>query len=108
MRRLTSKLRRVPRLLAAARANIDDPPRVFLARGIAMMRGAAEILATDLPQAFDAVKDEQLHREMRTAARDARHAIEEYARDLEARVPTAHGEFAIGAASLAARYHAEE
>jgi hypothetical protein len=108
MRRVTSKLRRVPRLLAAARANIDDPPRVFLARGIGMMRGAAGMLATDLPQAFVSVKDAELQREMRTAARDARHAIEEYARDLEAQVPNARGDFAIGAANLAARYRAEE
>jgi uncharacterized protein DUF885 len=108
MRRVTSKLRRVPRLLAAARANITDPPRVFLARGIGMMRGAAEMLATDLPQAFASVKDERLQREMLAAARDARHAIEDYARDLEAQVPNAHGDFAIGAASLAARYRAEE
>ena len=44
MRRIISKLRGVPALLAAARANIANPPKLFAERGASMMRGASAML----------------------------------------------------------------
>src|SRR6266446_2411638 len=57
MRQATAKLRLVPRLLAAARQNIRQPPRVFVERAIVMFRGATDLLAHDLPAAFAGVSD---------------------------------------------------
>ncbi len=48
MRRVISKLRALPGFLAAARANIVNPPRLLAERGAAMMRGAGDMLAHDL------------------------------------------------------------
>ncbi|MGH7617613.1 MAG: DUF885 family protein, partial [Gemmatimonadaceae bacterium] len=42
MRRVIAKLRHVPDLLAAARANVANPPRLFAERGASMMSAAAD------------------------------------------------------------------
>jgi hypothetical protein len=52
MRRIISKLSGAPALLAAARTNIVNPPRLLAERGAVMMRGASGMLANDLRLAF--------------------------------------------------------
>lgn len=107
--RTTAKLREVPALLASARANIEDPPRVFVERGMSMLRGVPGMLDDDIPRAFAAVADSGVWAEHRAAADTAERAITAYVAYLERRVlPRAHGDFAVGAVSLAARYEAEE
>ncbi len=109
MKQAAAKLRAVPRLLGAARENIHDPPRVFVERGIAMLRGASGMLASDLPLAFAGVRDKILQDELRTSAATARKAIDQYVADLESDVlPKANGSFATGTANVEARYRAEE
>jgi len=44
MRRIIAKVGQVPALLAAARANIVNPPRLFAERGATFMRGASDML----------------------------------------------------------------
>jgi uncharacterized protein (DUF885 family) len=106
MQQAAAKLREVPRLLQAARDNIQAPPRVFVERSIIMFRGASNLIAHDLPLAFpDAAGDSGLA----AAADAARNAIDEYAAALERDVlPAATGQFAIGTAAVEARYKAEE
>jgi hypothetical protein len=108
MRRVASKLRTVPALLAAARANIADPPEVFVRRGIGMLRGTSDMLKADLPRAF-AQADGSERRAMMASADSARRAIDAYADHLEREVlPRAKGSFAIGVKNVEARYRAEE
>ena len=52
MRQVVSKLHGVPALLASARANVHDPPRVFVERAAVMFRGVSDLLGHDLPLAF--------------------------------------------------------
>ncbi len=109
MQRVVAKLRLVPRLLAAARENIHQPPRVFVERAIVMFRGATELLEHDLPQAFAGVADATLQDSLKTLAGSARSAIEAYTRELETDVlPRATGNYAIGTPAVEARYWAEE
>jgi uncharacterized protein (DUF885 family) len=105
MQQVTSKLNEVPRLLQSARENIHQPPRVFVERAVVMFRGAANLIAQDLPLAFPDANDQAL-----TAASDsARRAIEDYATELETKVlPSADGRFATGTTAVEARYRAEE
>src|SRR4029079_9694036 len=61
MKQITAKLAGVPRLLASARTNVSDPPRVFVERAIAMLGGVSDLLGHDVAAAFagepdDAVK----------------------------------------------------
>src|SRR5436190_5327045 len=108
-RQATTKLTGVRRLLAAARENIRTPPRVFVSRAIVMFRGAADLMASDLPLAFADVTDRTVRDGLTSAANDARQAINEYTADLESKVlPNATAAYAIGTASVEARYRAEE
>src|SRR5262245_27655079 len=109
MQRVVAKLRLVPRLLAAARENIHQPPRVFVERAIVMFRGATDLLAHDLPQAFAGAGDAALQDSLKSMAASARSAIEAYTRELETTVlPQATGTYAIGTPAVEARYWAEE
>lgn len=107
-RRVLSKLRGVPALLAAARANVADPPRLFAERGAVMMRGASGMLRDDLGLAFASVPA-ALRDSLKRAADATIPLVDAYAAWLERDVaPRARGSFVIGAAALARRYRAEE
>jgi hypothetical protein len=109
LRCVVSKLEGVPRLLQAARVNIEDPPAVFASRGAAMARGAAALLRDDLPLAFSNVSDPNLHARARTAAASAARELDTYAAFLESGLPARpSGSYAIGRENLEARYRAEE
>ena len=109
MRRIIAKLGHVPALLAAARANVSNPPRLFAERGATFMRGASEMLGKDLDLAFAGVANAALRDSLRRSADTAIPLIDAYASYLEQDViPTATGDFAIGGANVARRYRAEE
>src|SRR5262245_61657902 len=105
----TTKLTAVRRLLAAARENLRNPPRVFVSRAIVMFRGAADLMARDLPLAFADVADRAIQDDLAAAANDARKAIDVYTAELESKVlQNATDAYAIGTANVEARYRAEE
>jgi uncharacterized protein (DUF885 family) len=109
MQQATAKLTAVPRLLASARENLQKPPRVFVERAIVMFRGASDLLARDLPLAFANAAGASQQDALRSAAGSARGAIDEYATELETKVlPLAGGAYAVGTATVEARYRAEE
>jgi len=108
-RQIVSKLAQVRGLLAAARANITNPPPLFVERGAAAARGAATLLREDLPRAFPSLDDPTLRGDLALAARQAASALDDYAAYLEKEcLPRATGSFVIGRAALEARYRAEE
>jgi hypothetical protein len=108
MRRIISKLNGVPALLAAARTNLVNPPRLLAERGAVMMRGASGMLAIDLRLAFASQPAPLLDSLMRAAGR-ARTQIDAFSKWLETEViPKATGDFVVGAQNLARRYRAEE
>jgi uncharacterized protein (DUF885 family) len=105
----TTKLTAVPRLLASARVNLTNPPRVFVDRAIVMLHGASNLIAHDLSLAFADVADQAVQDGLKSAATEARQAIDVYATELESKVlPGASDAFAIGTANVEARYRAEE
>jgi len=109
MRRIIAKLGQVSTLLAAARTNIVNPPRLFAERGAAMMRGARDMLGHDLDLAFASEPNAALRDSLRKAADAAIPRIDAYVGYLEREVvPNATGDFTIGAANLSRRYLAEE
>jgi uncharacterized protein (DUF885 family) len=109
MTRAAAKLEAVPRLLQSARENLQKPPRVFVERAVVMFRGAADLLARDLPLAFAEETDSALQDRLKSAAGRARQAIDAYVAEIESKVlPQATGAFPIGTAAVEARYRAEE
>ena len=109
MQRAIDKLARLPRLLAAARANIKRPPRIFVERASVMLGGTLDLLEHDLPLAFAADPDAALRRRLLQAATLARTQLAAYRHELLTEVlPRAAGDFVIGTANVEARYRAEE
>jgi uncharacterized protein (DUF885 family) len=94
----TERLRRVPEVLAAARANLEHPPRIYTEIAIDEFTGTHQFLKTGLPQAFAAVKDETLRARFAEALKPALEAIEAFIdwmrKDL---LPASTGSFALGA-----------
>lgn len=108
MQRVRDKLRGVPALLQAAKANLRNPPRILAERGLGMFRGASAMLANDLGLALDAPRGETWNA-MMVEARSARAAIDAFIADYEKTVlPNANGPIALGKDYVEARYRAEE
>ncbi len=109
MRHALAKLEALPGLLAAARANVTAPPKVFVERTIAMLGGVADLLTHDLALAFATSHDESLKARLAAEAAKARAALGAYQHELETSgLAGATGSFAIGTANVEARYRAEE
>ncbi len=109
MRRIISKLASVPRLIAAARFNVPNPPQLFAERGVVMMKGASGMLANDVALAFASQRGTPLMDSLQRALSAARLPIDAYVRWLEQDViPRATGDYVIGGSAVARRYRAEE
>lgn len=108
MRRIISKLQHLPELLAAANANVVNPPKLFVDRGAVAVDGAVDMLGKDLDLAFASDPNGALRDSLRRAADRAIPQLKAYSAKLQQLSKTANGDFAIGAANLARRYAAEE
>lgn len=109
MRRIISKLSQVSSLLDAARANLDNPPKLLAERGVVMMRGAVDMLGRDLDLAFATDSNAALRDSLRRAADAAIPLVSAWITWLEEQVlPKATGEIAIGGVNVARRYLAED
>lgn len=96
-----SKLRAIPGLIAAGKANVKSPPRVFVERAIAMLDGVEELISHDLPLAFPNATLKE--------ADAAREQIVSFRKYLQTTVlPAANGSYVVGVANVEARYRAEE
>jgi len=108
-RRIIAKLRGVPLLLAAARANITAPPKVMAERGVRMLRGASGMLTADVPLAFASLSDVTLKGGLLAATTSAASEIDAFVAWFETeRLPAADGRYQVGKVGLEARYRAEE
>ena len=96
---IVSRLERFPDLVAAARENVEDPPRPFVETALITYRGWPAFLENDLTQALSGVDDPALQARFAAARDRAVRAIAGYRDHLETDVlPTADGEFALGTA----------
>lgn len=96
-RRVLSKLRQVPRIVRAARENINDPPGIFVKVGLETFRGALRFIQDDLPKAFSALDDLHLLGDLADASTEASQAIGGYTEYLESDLaPRARGSFRLG------------
>lgn len=108
MQRVRDKLRGVPALLAAARTNLANPPRILAERGLGMFQGASAMLANDLTLALDAPRGEAFDA-MVAAADTARRAIDAFIAEYQRTIlPRATGTIALGRDYVESRYRAEE
>ncbi|MBA3584145.1 MAG: DUF885 domain-containing protein [Gemmatimonadetes bacterium] len=98
MASIVSRLEQFPALVAAARANVEDPPRPFVETALITYHGWPTFLESDLTTALSGVGDAELQERFRASRDRAAAAIRAYANHLATEVlPVASGEFALGA-----------
>lgn len=97
MKSIVARLETFPKLLQAARTNVEEPPGSFVETALVSYRGLPGFLGDDLSKALAGVEDSELQARF-AAARDAAVAT---IRDLtgylaDEVLPEAHGEYALG------------
>lgn len=101
LRALIARLDAIPAVLAAARANLRDVPRLFAETGVELTRGTVSFLKTDLPAALAAhgmaSVDPALAADYQRAHAQALTELEAFIGWLERDVlPVAAGDFRLG------------
>lgn len=97
MESIVGRIEQFPLLVAAARANIKNPPRPFVETALVTYRGWPAFLEGDLTEALSGVDDPDLQSRFRAARDRAAEALREYAAHLESILPEADGDYALGA-----------
>jgi uncharacterized protein (DUF885 family) len=94
---LNARLAEVPRVFDDARANLSNPPRIYVEVAAAQSRGLERFLRDVVPPQVEAVGDDSLIAEFNQRNADAMAAVAEYVAWLEKDLqPRAQGDFALG------------
>ncbi len=97
LRSLTARLKLMPNVLAEARNNLDNPPRIYTEIAIEQVESNRDFFAKDVPAAFSDVKDAALLAEFTTANAAVLAAFDDYKAWLENDLlPRSGGSFAYG------------
>ena len=100
LRSLISRERKMPRVLAAARENLKNPPKIFTEIAMEQAPGIISFFEKDVPLAFQSVSDTKLLAEFRDANGAVIRALRDYEQYLKTDVlPRSHGDFRLGADS---------
>lgn len=98
LRSVTARERLIPRVFEEARANLQNPPRIYTTIALEQLPGIISFFRKDVPGAFAAVHDRRLLSEFQAANQGVLEALQKYQdflkNDLLAR---SHGDFRIGA-----------
>ncbi len=97
LRSVIARERAIPRLLAQARANLKNPPRIHTETALLQLPGIIGFFQNDVPAAFASVQDPKLMAAFRRANRDVIDALQYYERFLRYLLPHSNGDFRIGA-----------
>ena len=109
LKSLTARLKLMPNVLAEARKNLDNPPRVYTEIAIDQLDGNRDFFALDVPAAFADVKDAALLADFKTAKDAVIAALNDYKAWLESDLlPRSNGAFAYGADTYAKVLAADE
>lgn len=99
----------IPALLAAARQNLTDVPRISVELALEELPANIEFLQKDTVQAFAPVKDAALRKRFTASTEAATHALADFGTWLKQSVlPHAKADFAIGADAFAKKLAADE
>lgn len=108
-RRIVSKLRQTPSLITAAKANIKEPPGLFVKTALETLRGLLTFLDVDLPRAFSDIDDLSLLGDLADASTEATRAISGYIEYLDTEVaPKTKASFRLGEQLFAQKLQTDE
>lgn len=95
---VVARERKIPGILALARENLKNPPRIYTEIAIEQLPGIMAFFREDVPAAFAAVEDEALKSEFRKSNAAVVAGLEQYASWLASDLlPRSGGDFRIGA-----------
>jgi len=109
LKSLTARERLMPKVLAEARSNLKNPPRIYTEVAIEQMPGNISFFEHDVPLAFKTVTDAQLLADFRAANSAVIASLKEYEewmkKDL---LPRSQGDFRLGPSTYAKKLLYEE
>jgi uncharacterized protein (DUF885 family) len=95
---LIDREKKMPAFLAAGKANLKNPPRIYTEVAIQQLPGIVGFFQKDVPEAFTEVKDPKLLAEFHTSNAAVIAALQDYATFLkQTLLPVSNGDFRIGA-----------
>jgi uncharacterized protein (DUF885 family) len=98
LRSLIEREKKMPAVLAAARENLKNPPRIYTEVAIQQLPGIVGFFQKDVPEAFTNVKDQQLLAEFQASNTAVIAALQDYEKFLKVTLlPISKGDFRLGA-----------
>jgi len=98
LRSLIAREKLMPQVFVEARANLKNPPKVYVDVAIEQMPGNTGFFENDVPQAFNKVTDKKLWAEFQQSNAAVIQALKNYEAWMKSGLlPRAHGEFRLGA-----------
>ena len=98
LRSLIAREKLMPQVFAAARANLKNPPRIYVDIAIEQMPGNISFFRSDVPKAFAKVTDQKLLKDFQASNAAVIKALEDYQTWMKGDLlPRAKGDFRLGA-----------
>jgi hypothetical protein len=98
MKSVIAREKLIPSVLAEARKNLSDPPRIYTQVALEQLPGIESFFAKDVPKAFSGVTDSALLSEFQAANDGVLRALRDYQSYLKTELlPRSKGDFRIGA-----------
>ena len=106
---LTERERRMPQVLLDARANLQNPPRIYTEIAIEQLPGNIDFFKSDVPLAFKDVKDPKLLTDFKASNQAVIAALEQYEAFLKNDLlKRSNGDFRLGAENFSKKLQYEE
>jgi uncharacterized protein (DUF885 family) len=98
LRSVIARERQFPKVFAAARVNLLNPPRIYTEIALEQLPDVIDFYRKDVPEAFSQVKDAQLVAEFKASNQATVAEFQSYQKFLHDTVlPRSHGRFQLGA-----------
>jgi uncharacterized protein (DUF885 family) len=109
LRDVIARERKVPGVFEAARKVLKNPPKIYTEVALEQLPGLQTFFAEDVPQAFSAVKDQQLLAEFRRSNDEVIQCLKSYESWVKSDLlPRSTGDFRIGADNFHKKVFYEE
>jgi len=109
LRSAVAREKKIPGILASARENLKNPPRIFTEIAIEQMPGIIGFFQQDVPATFADVKDEALKAEFAKSNGEVIAALQQYEKWLkDDLLLRSNGDFRIGAENFSKKLHYED
>jgi uncharacterized protein (DUF885 family) len=98
LRSVIAREKQMPNVFVAARANLNNPPKIYTQIALMQLPGIISFFQKDVPEAFKAVHDAKLLKEFKASNDAVIHALENYEKWVKNDLfPKSNGDFRLGA-----------